>query len=345
LYKRWNYIVEVKSMSVTIKDIARIAEVSHTTVSRALNDSPLINEATKKKIREIAEELNYVPNYNAKSLVLDRSYNIGLFFSTLVEGTSPGFFFDTVKAVNSVLKDEYNLIVKGIEDYGDLKAVNKRSFDGIVVMSQSAKDSAFIYKVIEKEIPIVVLNTEFQDNAILNIISDDCKGSYKAVELIISNDHKKIAIIEGKKGFKSTQHRREGYIQALMDYSIPMKKEYMVQGNYDMESGYKAMKKLLALPERPTAVFCSNDDMAVGAYKAVAEEGLQIPEDISIAGFDDNLFSRFLTPALTTVKRPVEAISRKGIEKLLSMLEGKEVSKERIYVNTDLVVRNSIRKL
>lgn len=332
-------------MSVTIKDIARIAKVSHTTVSRALNDSPLINEETKSRIKAIAKELNYIPNFSAKSLVLDRSYNIGLFLSTLTKGTSPSFFYDAVKGVSSVIKDKYNLIVKGIDEYTTLNTLNRRSFDGIILMSQSMNDNAFIYKVMEMEIPLVVLNAEIQHKKIVNIISDDENGSYKAVEYFIKNNHRDIAIIEGKKGFKSAQYRKEGYMKALIDYDIQIKNQYMVQGNYDMESGYSSMLRLLELPAPPTAVFCSNDDMAVGAYKAIREKGFEIPKDISIAGFDDNLFSSFLSPALTTVKRPVEKMSIEGTKRLLSIIDGEVMREDTSFITTELVVRDSVAKL
>jgi DNA-binding LacI/PurR family transcriptional regulator len=332
-------------MSVTIKDIARIAKVSHTTVSRALNDSPLINEETKSRIKAIAKELNYIPNFNAKSLVLDRSYNIGLFLSTITKGTSPSFFYDAVKGVSSVIKDKYNLIVKGIDEYTTLNEINRRSFDGIVLMSQSMNDNAFIYKVMEMEIPLVVLNAEIHHKDIINIISDDENGSYKAVEYLIKNNHKDIALIEGKKGFKSAQYRKEGYLKALINYNIQIKNQYIVDGNYDMESGYNSMLKLLELQEPPTAVFCSNDDMAVGAFKAIREKSLDIPKDISIVGFDDNLFSSFLSPALTTVKRPVEEMSIEGAKSLLRIIDGDGTEDNTFYINTELVIRNSVAKL
>ncbi|SET38269.1 transcriptional regulator, LacI family [Natronincola peptidivorans] len=332
-------------MNVTIKDIAKLAGVSHTTVSRALNDSPLISQSTKTKIKTIAESLNYIPNYNAKSLVLHRSYNIGLFFSSIDEGTSSSFFYEVVKGVNSVAHKEFNLTVSGIDGYANLNVINKKRFDGIIVMSQSTKDDYFIYNILEKNIPTVVLNREVQDANVINILSDDRNGVQNAVEYLISEGHRDIALIEGKKGFRSSYERKEGFLQALINHSIPMHRAYTVEGKYDLESGYKAMKQLLSLQNIPTAVFCSNDDMAVGAIKAIVNEGLRVPEDISIVGFDDNVFSSFLSPALTTVKRPIEEISIKGATKLLKLIEGKHLEHERIYVPTTLQVRESVKRI
>lgn len=332
-------------MSTTIKDIAKIAGVSHTTVSRALNDSPYISSETKDRILSIAKHLNYTPNYNAKSLVLDKSYNIGLFFSTLNEGTSSSFFHDTVRGVNSVVNSRYNLVIKGIDDYDDYSFINKKSFDGIITMSQSLKDEVFISKVLEREIPQVVLNREVSGLSVINILSDDKKGAFNAVEYLISQGHKDIGIIEGKENFKSTVERRQGYLDALDKHGIAPRKEYIVKGKYNLESGYNGMKKLLELETKPTAVFCSNDDMAVGAVKAVLEKKLGVPEDISLVGFDDSVFSAYISPALTTVKRPIEEISREGAKKLLNIIESKEQRRQTIYINTELVVRGSVSKL
>ncbi|CAG7604546.1 putative HTH-type transcriptional repressor ExuR [Paenibacillus solanacearum] len=331
--------------SVTIKDIAKLAGVSHTTVSRALNDSPLINPETKERIKSIAGSLNYTPNYSARSLVLDRSYNLGLFFSTLHTGTSSGFLYEAVKGVNDVIKDQFNLIVRGIDDYKSYHNVNRKSFDGLIVMSQSASDQSFIEYAADKEIPLVVLNRPIDKVEVMNLVPDDQSGAYRAAEHLIEKGHRRIAIIEGKQGFKSTQARRDGYREALEKHGVPLRSEWIVPGNYDLESGYAGMSRLLDLAERPTAVFCSNDDMALGAIKAVTERGLRVPDDLSVVGFDDHLFSSFMTPALTTVRRPIEEISRVGAEKLLSFIEKKQVEKSTVYFHTELVIRDSVKTI
>ncbi|GAA4856968.1 LacI family DNA-binding transcriptional regulator [Paenibacillus vulneris] len=332
-------------MSVTIKDIAKLANVSHTTVSRALNDSPLINQETKERIQQLAATLNYTPNYSAKSLVLDRSYNLGLFFSTLHTGTSAGFLYEAVKGVNDVIQDQYNLIVRGIDDYKSYHKINRKSFDGIIVMSQSSSDQPFIEYVTEREIPLVVLNRQIDTLPVMNLIPDDLRGAYRVVEYLIQKGHRDIAIIEGKENFKSTQARREGYLEAMNQYKVTVREEYRVQGNYDVESGYAAMSRLLTLDHKPTAVFCCNDEMALGAIKAITEKQLSVPGDISVVGFDDQLFSAFVTPALTTVRRPIEEISREGAAKLLTFIESKQVEKETIFIRTELIIRDSVKTI
>jgi LacI family transcriptional regulator, purine nucleotide synthesis repressor len=332
-------------MSVTIKDIAKIANVSHTTVSRALNDSPFIKQETKDTIKEIAKQLNYFPNLNARSLVLNKSYNIALVFTSISDGTAPSFFHDVIEGVNSVIKKDYNLVVTGIDEYQDFNSINKKRFDGIILISQSDKDNIFIYDVLKKKIPIVVLNREIQESSIVNLLSADKEGSFKAVSYLIENGHRNIAIIEGKKSYRSSINRKEGFLKALIQNKIQIHDEYMMSGEYSIESGYREMKKLLSLSKLPTAVFCSNDDMAVGAMKAIFEAKMNVPDDISIIGFDDSLVCRYVTPELTSVRKPTKEFSVKGADILLKIIEGQDIKGQRVYINTDLVIRNSVKKL
>ncbi|WP_238948017.1 LacI family DNA-binding transcriptional regulator [Clostridium sp. YIM B02569] len=332
-------------MSVTIKDIAKLANVSHTTVSRALNNSPYINEETKVKIIALAKELNYVPNYSAKSLVLLKSYVIGVFFSSISEGTSDTFFHEIIRGVNNVIDKEYNLVVRGIDDYQYSHLIDNRNFDGIIVVSQSKNDDEFIQTILEKNIPTVVINRYIENEGLVNIMSDDTKGVYDAVTYFIENDHRKIALLQGNKEFESTVYRKRGYIRALEDNNIPINEEYILSGRYDLKSGYENMKKLLKLESVPTAVFCANDDIGVGAMKAIFEAGLKVPEDISIIGFDDSNFCNYVTPPLTSVRKDSLAMSEYGGRNLLNLIKNKEVDKEKVYIQSQLVVRKSVKKL
>ncbi|MDQ0900036.1 MULTISPECIES: LacI family DNA-binding transcriptional regulator [unclassified Paenibacillus] len=332
-------------MSVTIKDIAKLAGVSHTTVSRALNNSPLIQEETKERIRIIAEQMDYTPNYSAKSLVLDRSYNLGLFFTTLSKGTSAGFFYEAIRGVNSVIQDRYQLIVKGIDDYTSFHSITKKSFDGIVVVSQSDDDQAIIDHIASKGIPQVVLNRPVETSGVLNVLSDEEQGAFLAASYLIEQGHKRIALIEGRKGFKSAQNRKDGFERAMMHYQITVPPAYRMPGLYDLESGHKAMQQFLTLDETPSAVFCCNDEMALGAMKAISEAGLNVPNDISVVGFDDTVFAAYVTPALTTVRRPIEQISREGALRLLGNIENKQHETEQLLLKTELIVRESVRLL
>lgn len=332
-------------MAVTIKDIAKRANVSHTTVSRALNDSCYIKSQTKKQILEIAKEMNYVPNYNAKSLVTKKSNTIGLFFTSISSGTSSSFFTEVIDAVVNELDENYNLAIRGLDTYDNFSSIVTEKFDGIILMSQEVSDDDFITYVKGVGIPIVVLNRNIQDKDIINIFFSDREGVKKGVSYLIENNHHKIACISGISGFKSTDERQAGYMEALREYGIQILDEYIVTGAYTMKSGYRAMQQLLSLATRPTAVFCSNDDMAIGAIKAIHEYGLNVPDDISVVGFDSIPFAEYTIPSLTSIKRKIKDISHLAAEKLLTLMNSDETQGELIMLETSLIKRESVKKL
>jgi len=311
-----------------------------------LNNSPLISNETKGRVKEIAEKHNYRPNVSARSLVLSKSYNIGLFFSTLKTGTTANFFLDSVRGVNGIIKGKYNLPVEAIDDLENFQQINPRNFDGIIIMSQNPKDDEFIAHVLKERIPIVVLNREIIGQKVTTVLSNDLSGAYNITKHIIEQGHRNIAVIEGKPEFKSTHKRKQGFLNAHIDAGIEYDKGYAFQGNYDLESGYSAMQKILDLENEPTAVFCSNDEMALGAMKAIKQREIVMPDEISIAGFDDMGFTAYLTPALTTVLRPVEEMSKEGAQILLNKIESEEVEELGIInLDTKLIIRDSIKKL
>lgn len=327
---------------ITIKDIARVAGVSHTTVSRALNGNPLIKKETRDRIEKIAAEMNYIPNYSAKSLVMKKSYTIGLFFSSIDQGTSASFLVDVIKGINQVLDENYSLTVHGIDSIKHFDAIMPQRFDGILVMSQSDADNAFIYHAKKMGIPLVVLNRHLEDPGIMNVVANDREGVKEAIDYAASQGHTRFAIIEGKAGFKSSTERKQGFMDSLIAHRLPLIPEYFAAGDYGVESGYAAMCSLLALPKPPSIVFCANDDMAIGAMNACYAQGIAIPERLSLIGFDDILFARYTNPALTTIHRPVADISKLGTNKLIELMKDPETLTEQLLVKTALMVRRSV---
>ena len=325
---------------VTIKDIAKIAGVSHTTVSRALNDSPLIKPATKQKIGEIARSLNYTPNVNAKSLVNQKSYIIGLYFSNLSAGTSDRFLVEVIKGINTTLPSEYRLAVHDMTTLSH-PAEELPRMDGIIVMSQSDQDDAFIEGLSQIDLPVVVLNRQIDKPSLLNVTSNDAQGVYQAIDYAIQLGYQKFSIIEGKPTFRSSVERKKGFLQALADHQIAFPKEYAVIGDYSIESGRTCAKQLLELADPPEVIFCSNDDMAIGATNTCLEKGLAIPADIGIIGFDNIPFSKYTNPPLTTISKPVFEMSQLGAQLLLDSLAG-TVSKKQYLLDTELTIRQSL---
>jgi LacI family transcriptional regulator len=327
---------------VTIKDIAKLAGVSHTTVSRALNDSPLIKPATKDKIKKIAAELHYVPNFNAKSLVNQKSYTIGVFFSSISHGTSSSFLVDVIKGVNSVLDENYSIAVNGIDTLVHFDKIISKRFDGIIVLSQSDTDNAFIYYIQQTGIPLVVLNRRLDDPSIPNVSANDQQGVEQAIDEAISLGHKNLAYINGKSSFRSSAERKQGFVNSLSKHRLTVQPEFMVNGDYSMESGFEKMKQLLDLPTPPSLVFCANDDMAIGALKACFSKERKVPNDISIIGFDDIAFAQYSTPALTTIHKPIDKISEIGMQMLIALMNNGTLEKTQILVDTFLVKRESL---
>lgn len=327
---------------VTIKDIAKVAGVSHTTVSRALNDNPLIKLDTRKRIQKIAEELNYVPNFNAKSLVNQKNYMIGLFFSSIDQGTSSSFLVDVITGIHSVLDESYSLSVEGIDEINALERVNFQRYDGIVIMSQSDNDGPFIEYVKQQHIPFVVLNRPLDDKDIINVLADDADGVTEAIDYAIQLGHKKIAYIGGKDDFRSSNERKQGLINSMEKNQLPVNQDYFFRGDYSIESGFAEMKRILSLVPLPTLVFCANDDMAIGAMRAAAEGNFQIPKDISLIGFDDSKLVAYLNPPLTTVHKPIKKISQTGTELLLDMINGAKIKPQQYRIKTSLQVRDSV---
>jgi DNA-binding LacI/PurR family transcriptional regulator len=334
-------------MSVTIKDIAKMLNVSHTTVSRALNDSPLISRETRQRVIELAEKYHYQPNVMARSLVLSKSYNVGLFFSTLQSGTTAQFFLESVRAVSAALRGTYRLSLQGIDELDDLKTIDRRHYDGILLMSQDTHDDEFIKILRKKGIPLVVMNREVDIPEVHSVLANDEIAAWQLTNYLINHGHRDIAIIEGKKNFRTSVRRKEGFLRAVMEAELQIDESNMVSGDYDISGGFKAMNTLLELNEKPTAVFCSNDDMAVGAMKAIFARGFSVPHDISITGFDDNGYSAYLSPAITTVKRPVEAMGEAAAHMLLRLMEMgiAGVPEKTLRLDHTFMERESVRSL
>jgi LacI family transcriptional regulator, purine nucleotide synthesis repressor len=331
-------------MNVTVKDIARLAKVSHTTVSRALNDSPVIKEETKLRIKELAKKLNYVPNISAKSLVLEKSYNIGLFTLKSIENLHTSFFYEVMDGINTAIGDIYSVIPKKIKDNNDVNNImSQRKYDGIIFLSMDISDARMIYKLASFNIPVVTLNRYMNDNETYCVYVDERSGARNAVEHLIKCGHKKIAIIEGPELFITTKERYKGYIDAMTKHNISIVNEYIVKGGFTPESGYMEMERLIKHEAPPTAVFVSNDLMAVGSIKACQQNGYRVPEDMSIIGFDDMEFSKYLIPSLTTVRKSRRTMGEQGAVMLLKLLSNRQIESKMIMLEAELILRESCK--
>ena len=308
-------------MAVTIKDIAKKAGVSYSTVSRALNGVGGYSE-TRDRIRRLASEMGYVPNQAAIHLKKSRSYVIGLYFSTISKMTSPYVLHDVLTGVYSITGSKYNVVVKGI-DMHEPGTLNPSYFDGIIVLSQKNEDMEFMDEVLSKKIPMTVICRSVDIDA-PNVTTDEARAMERAMDYLLDNGHRKLAVIEGRPELDPDQ--------------VPM-----INGNYRYGSGYSAAKQLLSY--EPTAILCFNDEMAFGARTAIDEAGLSVPGDVSLIGFDNWDLSGYSDMHLTTVERNMGDIAREGARVLLRRLDDGIVDNRRIYLDNKLIIRDTVRNL
>ncbi|HHY97537.1 MAG TPA: LacI family transcriptional regulator, partial [Firmicutes bacterium] len=311
-------------LAVTIKDIAERAGVSVNTVSRALNNKPEISPETREKIIEIARSLNYTPNILARSLVLKQTYTLGL----VVPDNSDPFYAQLAKGVEATaIKRQYNSILCNTDENPNkeidvLKLLREKRVDGILITTVQ-KDAAYFKEMLRDEIPFVFLNRHMDDLDVDYVVNDNVAGAYEAVSFLIQLGHKRIAHITGPAHLSSVREREKGYRKALEDHGLEASGSLIFRSDsLKIAAGYNVMKSLLASDSRITAVFAFCDLLAIGAYKAIIEAGLNVPGDISIIGYDDIEFAEFLEVPLTTVAQPTYEIGQIGTEILIERLKG-----------------------
>lgn len=327
-------------MAVTIKDVARAAGVSHTTVSRALNDSPLISDETKNRLIKLAGEMGYQPNLSAKSLKMNKAFNYGMFFSTLDSATTHNFVTKTIQGVKALMPQDYRLTIEGIKELKNYDSLHHKNYDGILIVSQRYDDDAFFDVVRSKGIPAVIMNRHIEDAYFSSVAFDDEKGVAMAIEHLFATGRRRIGFIKGIDGFYNSDRRLMGYQGILKELGKHYDPRLVVEGDFTVESGYKATRELL---EQSTfdALFCSNDEMAFGAMTAVTEHGLIPGKDVAIIGFDDIEMAKFANPPLTTVRRDIQAMAKEGVRLLNEIVEGQVSSTTHVTMRTQLIRRHS----
>lgn len=324
----------------TIKDVAREAGVATSTASYALNGVPKVSEETRQKVLRAAKKLNYVPNVSARSLKLQRTETIGVFLNDF----SGPLYSELLRGINKVAAMEgYDLIASSI--YGKregtvLKFLEEKRVDGAILLCASVSDE-IIKKAASDDFPIVVLDRELKHDNIYSVILNNEGGMYSAIEHLIKLGHEDIAYITGPKDSYDANKRFLGYRRALADHGYTVRRELIVDGNFEESSGYQGMKLLLASNIDIDAVAAANDEMAIGAIRAVKESGLEIPRDISIVGFDDIQLAEYITPSLTTVNHPKYEWGEIAAKVLLNAINGEKNSMDTIMLPSRLVMRKS----
>ncbi len=335
----------------TIYEIAKIAGFSPTTVSKVINNYPDISEKTRAKIKKILEEENFLPNSQAQFLSTKKTWTLGIvYFEDLGVGLTHPFFSGVIGAFkNQADKHGYSLLFGSKNDRlkNDtfLEYFKYRCVDGIAVICTNPKDKETL-ELIESDFPIVVI--DMSNKNISSVSSDNLKGCYLAINYLYNLGHRKIAHITGTSDLDNWANsiRQSGYIKEMKKLNLEVKDEYIVDGiNFDVSGGYEAMKKLLALKDRPTAVFAACDKIAIGAINAIKDEGLSVPEDISIIGFDDIEIAQYLTPRLTTIRQNCNLIGNTAADLLVEQINKKTKLTINKIIPVEFIERDSCRKI
>jgi len=344
-------VIFIKNYNITIKDIAKKANVSVSTVSRVINNKPDVNEKTREKVINIIKKYNYQPNDVARGLKLKETFSIGL----VIPDISNPFFPEVARGVEDCGNDSsYSVILSNTDnnnkrEQNAIKFMLNKQIDGII-LTLSTQNKDILYNLEENNIPVVQLDRNIPESKYPTVFSDNKRSAYNAVSFLIDKGYKKIAHIAGNLSTNTGLNRKAGYIKALEENGIIVPDEYIQFGEFNEESGYKGMKNLIELSDKiPEAVFVANDLMCLGAYEACKEKELSIPEDIAIIGHDNVEFSRFIDPPLTTMAQKKYLLGKYACEKLLIMINQKKQQKNTFcgkgikdkVLNTSLVARSS----
>ncbi|MEZ4631709.1 MAG: LacI family DNA-binding transcriptional regulator [Deinococcales bacterium] len=333
------------SKVATIKEVSRLAGVSISTVSRVLNESGPVSEATKLKVVEVAEQLNYKPNLLARALVTNRSGGIGVSINTIA---SP-FFGAMLEGIESALtKDSYLLVSTGwAELERERSSVEhlKEHADGIIAYFEAMQEEEIIR--LSQEIPLVIMGRYIFDIAPNCVYLDNEQGGFLATSHLIEHGHKRIAHISGKLNMPDARARLQGYRQALASASIPYDERLVIEADFSELGGQRATERLLERHLNFSAIFAANDQMAAGALLSLKDKSIRIPEDISLVGYDDIILARYLSPSLTTIRQPLREMGKAAAQILLAQLDH-DVQRQmevKHKFEAELISRQSVKSL
>ncbi|WP_330547580.1 LacI family DNA-binding transcriptional regulator [Cellulosilyticum sp. WCF-2] len=335
-------------MGMTIVDIARIAGVGVSTVSRVINNHPDVKYETRERILDIIRENNYIPNNSARVLKQTNTNNIGI----LIRGVFNPFFAALLKNISmSIEKAGYSIIVhyhNNVDDVSTLVGFAKeKRLQGVICLGGNfigVNEESFQ----GLDIAIVMISVDFKQpktwkNFSTVSISNE-KAGYKATSYLIEKGHKEVAIILGnKQDYSIGKLRYEGYKNACKDYKIKHNLNYVIYGNYDTALSYERTKKFLAVNPQITAIFATADTMAIGAAKAIVDLGYKVGDDISVMGFDGIDIASYYNPSITTIEQPQDELSAVSVKLLIGLLENK-VENQHIVLETKLVEGDSVKE-
>lgn len=330
--------------TVRIKDVAEAAGVSVATVSRVLNGHDVVSDELRDKVLQAVEELDYAPSSIAQGLRLRQSKLLAL----VLPGLEGPFFPLIIAGVEEVARERgFFLSVCGTKEDSTvereyLENMRFRWIDGIIMSGVKGDDTnRRLLQQLARRIPLVFVDREIRGVDAGSVTIDQFNAAYKATSYLVEKGHRLVAHIAGPLDRTLSRQRLDGYLQALADFGIEYESPMWVEADFGVGGGERAMRQLLASDARPTAVFAANDEMALGALRAAKGEGLTVPDDLAVVGFDDVPIAAMTDPPLTTVCQPIRTMGREAAKMLLMRIEDDDTSYRRLVLDADLVIRGS----
>ncbi len=318
--------------------------MSIATVSRVLNGSTAVTEKTKQKVMSVVGELNYMPHAIGRALVTHKTNLLGV----ILPDVHSEFFSELIRGIDQAAREHsYHIIVSST--HSDRKEIESMlgvmqggHVDGMIVMSPHISADG-VLKRLAPESKLVFVNSYTNGNGFVSVSIDNFNGAFQMIRhLVVAHGHKRIAIVKGEESNFDARERFNGYVAALKKYGLRRVPELEITGNFTEESGYDGMMKVLKLKTKPSALFCANDSMALGALRAMHEKDIIVPGEIALAGFDDVPSARYVLPALTSVHVPIYEMGTIAVQHLLNGVEvGDGIRGIRRVLTTSIVIRES----
>ncbi|HOP95009.1 MAG TPA: LacI family DNA-binding transcriptional regulator [Dictyoglomaceae bacterium] len=330
--------------SPTMKDVAKLAGVSISTVSHVINKTRYVEKETREKVYEAIKALDYRPNTLASSLRKKVSSTIGLIISNITNL----FYPEVVRGVEDYLaKYNYNLILCNSDEDVEkekkyIEVLFSRRVDGLIITpskSSETRDNLDLFR--ERNTPVVLVDRKIEGLEEDVVLADNIGGAHEAVRYLLSLGHRRIGIITGPLDTTTGSERLEGYFKALSDLNIKKDDSLIYEGDFKEESGYRGVKELLSLPNPPTAIFATNNLMSLGALKGIFELNLKIPKDISLISFDDMEWFPYFSPPLTAIYQPAYELGEAAVKLLFERFRKGRKRRKEVILPTKLIVRDS----
>jgi DNA-binding LacI/PurR family transcriptional regulator len=336
----------MKNEQITIKDIAKVLNISTSTVSRALRNHPDISIETKKAVAALAKEMQYHPNSIASSLRNKRTETIGIIVPEIIHT----FFASVISGVEEVAYAEgYKVIICQSNESYEKEIINIQTLisarvDGILAsISNQTKQFDHFELALHRGIPLVFFDRVCETLDTSKVMVDDFEGAVQATQFLIKTGCKRIAHIAGPQNLEICKQRKEGYLTTLRKYGLPIEEDLIVECNLDQHEAITMTEKLLSLPHKPDAIFAVTDPVAIGAHIAIRRYGFKIPEQISLMGFTNDAVSEIIEPSITTMAQPSSEMGKVATTQLIRQIKNKNIAHERLVLKTNLIVRDSTK--